>query len=158
VRYGVDPLEGVAGLLRQVAAESGGGHGCALEVGCGTGHWLAVVAAHTRQIVGLDLSAAMLRLAHRQAPASPLAHRQASMLPFAGANFNLLICINALQHFPDPRAFIAEARRLLRPDGALVNVGIDPHAGRDRWYLYDYFPGTLAADRQRFPSAGTLVD
>jgi SAM-dependent methyltransferase len=158
VRYGVDPLEGVAGLLRQVAAETGGGHGYALEVACGTGHWLAVLAAHTRQIVGLDFSAGMLRLARRQAPASPLAQGQAGALPFAGANFNLLICTNALQHFPGPRAFIAEARRLLRPGGALVNVGMDPHAGRDRWHLYDYFRGTLATDRQRFPSAGTLVD
>jgi SAM-dependent methyltransferase len=100
----------------------------------------------------------MLRLARRQAPASPLAQGQAGALPFAGANFNLLICTNALQHFPGPRAFIAEARRRLRPGGVLVNVGMDPHTGRDRWYLYDYFPGTLAADRQRFPAAGTLVD
>jgi ubiquinone/menaquinone biosynthesis C-methylase UbiE len=158
IRYGVNRLDGIAGLLRQAAAEAGGRQARALEVGCGTGYWLSVLAAHLGRIVGLDLSAGMLRQARRQAPASPLAQGQAGSLPFASASFDLVLCINALHHFPDPRAFIAEARRLLRPGGALVNVGMDPHAGRDRWYLYDYFTGTLETDRRRFPSAGTLVD
>jgi SAM-dependent methyltransferase len=156
-RYGVNALPGIAGLLRQTAAEAGG-LARALEVGCGTGYWLGVLAGHTRQITGLDLSAGMLRRAQAQAPGSGLAHGQAGELPFAGASFDLLICINALHHFPDKRAFIAESLRVLRPGGTWLNVGLDPHAGRDRWYLYDYFPGTLEADRQRFPSAGTLVD
>jgi ubiquinone/menaquinone biosynthesis C-methylase UbiE len=160
VRYGVNSLPGIAGLLRQTASDVGrpAGRGQGLEVGCGTGHWLGVLAPHTRQIFGLDLSAGMLRQARRQAPASPLAQGQAGQLPFASASFDLLICVNALHHFPNPRAFIAESRRLLRPGGAWVNIGMDPHAGRDHWYLYDYFPGTLATDRQRFPSVGTLMD
>ncbi len=157
-RYAANQLDGVAGLLRRVAAEAGGGQARALEVGCGTGHWLSVLEADTRQVFGLDLSAGMLRQARRQAPRAALAQGQAGALPFAGASFDLILCVNALHHFPDPRAFIGEARRLLRPGGALVNVGMDPHAGRDRWSVYDYFPGTLETDRRRFPSAGTLVD
>jgi SAM-dependent methyltransferase len=157
VRYGVNELPGIAGLLRQTAAEAGEGHALALEVGCGTGHWLDVLSPHTSRIFGLDLSAGMLRQARRQAPDSPLSQGQAGQLPFASASFDLLNCVNALHHFPDPRAFIAESRRVLRPGGAWVNIGMDPRAGRDRWYLYDYFPGTLETDRQRFPSAGALV-
>ncbi|MEJ2209772.1 MAG: methyltransferase domain-containing protein, partial [Anaerolineae bacterium] len=34
--------------------------GCILEVGCGTGHWLAGLAAAGRRLYGLDLSAGML--------------------------------------------------------------------------------------------------
>ena len=154
-RYGVNQLPGIAGLLRETAAEAGAGRGLALEVGCGTGHWLGVLAGHTRRICGLDLSAGMLRRAH--APASGLAQGQAGQLPLASASVDLLICVNALHHFPDKRLFMAESRRVLRPGGAWVNVGLDPHAGRDRWYLYDYFPGTLEADQQRFLSVGTLV-
>jgi len=156
-RYAVNALPGIAGWLRQIAAEAGG-QALALEVGCGTGYWLGVLAGHTRQMVGLDLSAGMLRRAQAHAPHSRLAQGQAGRLPFASASFDLLICINALHHFPDKQAFIAESRRVLRPGGAWVNVGMDPHAGRDHWYLYDYFPGTLETDRQRFPSAGMLVD
>ena len=160
VRYAVNQLPGIAGLLRQTAAAAaaGAGHAAALEVGCGTGYWLAVLADQTQSICGLDLSAGMLRRAQAHAPASGLTQGQAGQLPFASASFDLLLCVNALHHFPDKRAFIAESRRVLRPGGTWVNVGMDPHAGRDRWYLYDYFPGTLETDQQRFPSAGTLVD
>ena len=158
VRYGVNELPGIAGLLRQTAAEAGGPSARGLEVGCGTGHWLSVLAPHTRSITGLDLSAGMLGRARRQAPASGLAQGQAGQLPFASASFDLLFCVNALHHFPDPQAFIAESRRVLRPGGAWVNVGMDPHAGRDGWYLYDTFAGTLETDQRRFPSAGTVVD
>ena len=157
-RYDVNQLPGIAGLLREAAAEAGAGRGLALEVGCGTGYWLGVLAAHTRHICGLDLSAGMLHRAQAHAPASGLAQGQAGQLPFASASFDLLLCVNALHHFPDQQAFIAESRRVLRPGGTWVNVGMDPHAGRDQWYLYDYFPGTLETDQQRFPSAGTLVD
>jgi len=157
-RYDANALPGIAGLLRQMAAQAGGLKADVLEVGCGTGHWLSVLAPHTGHSTGLDLSAGMLGHARRQAPGSGLVQGQAGQLPFASASFDLLLCINALHHFPDPRAFVAESRRVVRPGGAWVNVGMDPHAGRDHWYLYDFFPGTLAADQARFPSAGTLVD
>jgi SAM-dependent methyltransferase len=155
-RYRDSPLPGVTGLLRQAAAEAGGRKARALEVGCGTGHWLATLADDLGAIIGLDLSAGMLGQARRQAPAAPVVQGEAGALPFAAGAFDLVICVNALHHFPDKRAFIAEARRLLRPGGAWVNSNMDPHAGRDRWYLYDYFPGTLETDLGRFPSAGEL--
>jgi SAM-dependent methyltransferase len=63
-----------------------------------------------------------------------------------------------LHHFPQPRQFITEARRVLKPSGAVVIINMDPHAGRDRWYLYDYFDGTYETDLRRFPSSGTLTD
>jgi SAM-dependent methyltransferase len=157
-RYGVNELPGIAGLLRQTAAEAGGPSAHGLEVGCGTGYWLALLEPLLGRVVGLDLSMGMLRQGQRNAPGAPLVRGQAGQLPFASGGFDLLVCVNALHHFPDPRAFIAEARRLLRPGRALLMVGMDPNAGRDRWYLYDYFPGTLEADQRRFPSAGRLVN
>lgn len=51
-----------------------------------------------------------------------------------------------------------EARRMLRPGGALAIIGMNPHAGRDRWYLHEYFPGTRETDLRRYPSSGTLTD
>jgi len=35
---------------------------------------------------------------------------------------------------------------------------MDPHRGRDRWYLYDYFVGTSATYLGRFPSGGAVLD
>ncbi len=61
--------------------------------------------------------------------------------PIPDASFHLVFCVNALHHFDQPRSFITEARRLLAPGGTLVIIGMDPHAGRDEWYVYQYFYG-----------------
>jgi hypothetical protein len=37
-------------------------------------------------------------------------------------------------------SFLDEARRVLRSGGRLMTIGLDPHLGIDRWYIYDYFP------------------
>ncbi len=157
VRYEVNPLPGVAQHLRTLAHAAGGGR--VLEVGCGTGRWLAELQPLAGQVFGLDLSRGMLRRAQeRGLPQVALAQGQGGELPFASGSLAMLYSVNALHHFPRPQAYIAEARRLLRPGGVLSVIGMDPRAGPLRWYLYDYFPETLPADLERFPSPGTLID
>ena len=156
VRYDVNPLPGVSQNLRSLLAGAGGGR--ALEVGCGTGHWLAELQPFASQVYGLDFSRGMLQKAQQRGLGHVLAQGEASELPYTPHSLDLVYCVNALHHFPRPQRFIAEARRLLRPGGALAVIGMDPRAGRGRWYLYDYFPETLPADLERFPSAGTLTD
>jgi hypothetical protein len=34
---------------------------------------------------------------------------------------------------------------------------MNPHGGRDRWFLYDHFPGTRETDLERYPSSGAIV-
>lgn len=121
-----------------------------LEVGCGTGHWLASIADLATIVAGVDRSLEMLRRARRTAAAALLAQATAEALPFDDARFERVFCVNALHHFPDPAAFLMECRRVLRPGGTFLTIGLDPHAGVDRWWIYDYFPGALAADRRRY--------
>ena len=83
---------------------------------------------------------------------------QPGQLPVPPANFDLVYCVNAIHHFQQPAAFVAAARRLLRPGGALAVVGSDPRQPGGRWDVYDYFPGTYETDLARFPSWGTLLD
>ncbi len=140
------------GLVNEVGASR------ILEAGCGTGHWLATLYQSGDWVCGLDLSFGMLRKARRQASNPDVVQASASRLPFVRNSFDLVFCVNALHHFDDPAGFIQMARGLLRPGGALAVIGMNPHAGRDRWYVYDYFPGTLEMDLKRYPSAGTLTD
>ena len=121
-----------------------------LEVGCGTGHWLQVMVGHARWIAGMDLSAGMLAHAAKAAPRAVLVRGRAEHPPWRDASFDRIVCINALHHFSSREQFFGEARRMLRPGGALMTIGLDPHSGRDSWWVYDYFPETAAIDRARF--------
>jgi len=155
-RYAQNPLAGVSRELHALAAQSGARD--VLEVGSGTGRWVIELHSLVRRIVGLDFSFGMLQQAHAQDSELLLVGGDANHLPFPSASFDLVLSVNALQHYADQRAFISEARRLLRVGGVLAIVNLDPHIGRDRWYLYDYFEGVQAADLQRFPASGTLLD
>jgi SAM-dependent methyltransferase len=155
-RYAQNPLAGVSHELRELVTKSLAHD--VLEVGCGTGHWLIELQPLVRRVVGLDFSFGMLKQAQGPNDQTLLTNGDANHLPFPSASFDLVLSVNALQHYTNQQAFISEARRLLRPDGALAIVNLDPHIGRDHWYLYDYFEGVKAADLRRFPSSGTLLD
>jgi ubiquinone/menaquinone biosynthesis C-methylase UbiE len=151
-RYHLHTYAGVKeALLNFLGAESV----AALEVGCGTGHWLAEIRKVTASaprlfLAGVEPAAGMLARAREAAPAARLVRARAEALPWRDGTFDRVVCINALHHFTDRVTFFAEARRILKPGGALMSIGKDPHADRDSWWVYDYFPETIAIDRERF--------
>jgi SAM-dependent methyltransferase len=121
-----------------------------LEVGCGTGHWLRAAADRASLLVGMDFSAGMLAKAREHDAGARIVRARAEDLQWPDASFDRVVCINALHHFADRSRFFGEARRVLRRGGALLSVGKDPHAERDDWWVYEYFPETVAIDRARF--------
>lgn len=129
-----------------------------LEVGCGTGRWLAGLRALTEQGYGLDPSKGMLAQAHARGMQLQLTRGRGEHLPFPDATFDLVYCVNAIHHMDGQQTFIQEAQRVLRDGGALAVIGMDPHIGRETWYVYDYFPGTYETDLARFPSWETVLD
>jgi ubiquinone/menaquinone biosynthesis C-methylase UbiE len=127
-----------------------------LEVGCGTGRWLKVLQERAGFLTGVDLSANMLNRAQSETSEVPLVQGRAEELPYRSRCFDRLLCLNAFHHFAEKPKFLAEACRVLRPPGGLMILGLDPHIGLDRWWVYDYFHETLELDRQRYPSTRVL--
>jgi len=148
-RYARNQYEGTQSALIQFL---GAGQPAALEVGCGTGHWLSLIAPRLDTTAGLDPSWNMLERAEHAAPRALLVRAAAERIPFAGGSFDRVFAINAFHHFTDHVAFVAECRRVLRPGGSFMTIGLDPSTGLDRWWVYDFFPAALAADRQRYPT------
>jgi ubiquinone/menaquinone biosynthesis C-methylase UbiE len=128
-----------------------------LELGCGSGRWLAELSSINCDLSGLDPSANMLALAATKSKAD-LKRGVAEAVPWVDGSFDVVFCVNALHHFSDPSVAIAEAFRVLRPGGLFISIGLDPHESRGRWYVYEFFPETLAADRARFASASRRLE
>ena len=123
---------------------------CVLEVGCGTGKWLNVLAQFGCNVAGIDPSKEM-RLRAPDAVRGEIREGVAEALPWVDASFDVVYCINALHHFASPERALREIARVLRPSGTLLSIGLDPHERRGRWFVYDFFPETLDLDLERFP-------
>jgi len=98
-----------------------------LDVGSGAGHTALAFAPHVREVVGLDLTQAMLdearALAVRRGIGNLRLERGDAMaLPFPDASFDLVTCRVCAHHFERPKRALQEAARVLRPDGRLVLV------------------------------------
>jgi ubiquinone/menaquinone biosynthesis C-methylase UbiE len=96
-----------------------------VDAGCGTGWYAAglrrACAADLPglQVLGVDLSIGMLGKA-RAAGASPVLQADAACLPFPDGSVDVIATRGVLHHLPDVPAALAEWRRVLRPDGAVV--------------------------------------
>jgi SAM-dependent methyltransferase len=91
----------------------------AVDVGCGAGASTAALQGWASVVVGIDPFAPMIRAA-RAAVAGPLfAVAAAERLPWAGASVDLLAAAGSL-NYADLDAFVAEADRVLRPEGAIA--------------------------------------
>ena len=95
-----------------------------LDLGAGTGRIGEAFVAAGDDYVAVDLSLGMLReFARRGRPGLPLprlAQADGRRLPFPDATFDAVMLIQVFGGMPGWRHVIAEARRVLRPRGALV--------------------------------------
>ena len=145
-RYEVYDYSGVDRTLLDFVGP--GPSGRVLEVGCGAAHWLNRLGDRAELLIGIDPSEGMLQRSH--SGRFSLVRGRAGELPWPGTTFDRVFAINALHHFSDKCQFFQEARRVLSRGGGLLTVGLDPHQGIDEWWIYDYFPSTVAVDLKRY--------
>lgn len=93
-----------------------------LDAGCGTGEamaWLREAVLPGGEVIGIDLAAAHAAAAARQASARVL---QADLLqaPFAASSFDLVWCVNTVNHLREPLKGVAALTALLRPGGKIA--------------------------------------
>jgi SAM-dependent methyltransferase len=104
--------------------------GPCLEIGVGTGAVSAHMRAKGRPIVGIDLSAGMLR--HSTGRVDAIVRGSAERLPFKNASFNNVYAVWVL-HMTDLDRLLAEVARVLRPNGRFLSVpASNPPAAGDR--------------------------
>jgi len=93
------------------------GSGPVLDLGCGRGYWLRRMVKAGLTPVGIEYDPSRAAEAALQAP---VAAGDAARLPLRTGSVGLIWSLHVLHHLSDPRAVLAEVRRVLRPGGHLI--------------------------------------
>ena len=93
-----------------------------LDLACGEGYGSSLIANVARSVTGADISDEAIQHASETYKKSNLKFRQgnATTLDFPDASFDVVVSFETIEHLAEQAKMIAEIRRVLRPDGALV--------------------------------------
>ncbi|GAA0238975.1 class I SAM-dependent methyltransferase [Cryptosporangium japonicum] len=100
-----------------------------LDVGCGSGEFLAELAGRGVRVAGVDPAEGMVHLARRVAPTADVRLADAESLPWGDGEFDVVTAINALQFADDPEAAAAELLRVVGPGGWVAVANWAERAG-----------------------------
>jgi 2-polyprenyl-6-hydroxyphenyl methylase/3-demethylubiquinone-9 3-methyltransferase len=108
----LDWIDGLAGLAGKNV----------LDIGCGGGVLAEGMAARGARVTGIDLSEKVLSVARLHLFESGLKvdYQQVAAEAFAEAHagqFDIVACMEMLEHVPDPASIVAACAQLLRPGG-----------------------------------------
>jgi SAM-dependent methyltransferase len=120
-----------------------------LNVGAGTGSY----EPDDRYVVAVEPSAAMR--AQRPRWRVPAIDARAEHLPFDDASFEAAMAMVTVHQWPDPERGLAELRRVSA--GPVVVLTFDGDA-LDRFWLNEYAPELIAAERTRYPSIAGICE
>src|SRR5262249_50305848 len=137
-----------------------------LDAGCGVGFTLLLLRwLGASEGVGVDPSEAMIATVRAYLPLLPhdfaagvhVAEASVSELPYKDNSFDVVLSIEAISHYRDVGAFIAEAARVLRTGGTLLirdgNNARNPRVRRETRALWEEFetgkPSALGVKHER---------
>ena len=134
-----------------------------LDVGCGGGILAESMARRGARVTGIDLSEKALRVAelHLHESRLDVRYEKSAVEDCAGA-FDVVTCMELLEHVPDPASMVAACARLARPGGHVFFSTINRNP---KSYLFavigdEYVLGLLPRgthDYQRFVKPSELA-
>jgi ArsR family transcriptional regulator len=125
------------------------------DLGCGDGALALELARSASRVIAVDVAPRVLERARRRFAAAGVTNielRQGELeaLPLAAGEVELCLLSQALHHAASPAQALAEAYRVLCPDGRVLVLDLEPHGeewvreklgdqwlGFDRWRLHE---------------------
>ncbi len=149
VRLNIPPDETLAAILDGAAGE----RVRVLDIGCGTGNYLAAqAAAFPRNQVdwfGLEPSPGMLKRAATKLTKVDLYGGRAEELPFGDSSFDYVTCSFMFHHIEGKEQALDEIARVLKPNGLFRMTNVAPML-MPGWWPRVLFPETAIEDERRF--------
>ena len=107
-----------------------------LDIGCGQGRVLKLLASRTQRSVGVDVDSGVRRLARAElllagTPNCTLRQGDMYALPFEDNEFDTIIVDDVLTDAHDPAAVLKEASRLVTPTGRILLLASVDHNNVD---------------------------
>ncbi|HET8883500.1 MAG TPA: bifunctional 2-polyprenyl-6-hydroxyphenol methylase/3-demethylubiquinol 3-O-methyltransferase UbiG [Solimonas sp.] len=104
----------------------------ALDVGCGGGLLSEALAAEGANVLGIDMAAELVDVAtlHALESGRTVEYRQIAAETLAAeqpATFDLVCCMEMLEHVPEPASVIDACAQLVRPGGDVIFSTINRH-------------------------------
>jgi len=136
-----------------------------LDIGCGTGTFLAVMADKVGFVAGVEYNDGMIEQARARLryDKEQLLQGSADSLPFPDAAFDVCTMNQVAHHFPKDNKFafclrsFQEAYRVLKPGGVFVLNTSTPEQQRDAFWWLSLFPRASDAVCERFPPMDVLL-
>jgi ubiquinone/menaquinone biosynthesis C-methylase UbiE len=116
-----------------------------LEVATGPGHVAMAFASVCREVVGIDLTDAPLKIAEKMRAERGIANVSfqkgdvESRLPFKDGEFDVVVCRFAVHHFAFPVKVISEMARVCRADGLVAIEDLIASEQPERAAYYNEF-------------------
>lgn len=97
-----------------------------LDAGCGEGETIERLGGLLDgKVTGVDLNPESVEFAAKRIPAAKFQVADLTALPFPDESFDLVLCLEVLEHIPEPGAALAELARVCRGD-LVVSVPSEP--------------------------------
>lgn len=120
-----------------------------LDVGCASGWFISEIARHFPgyKFFGIDIYEKAIKQAENYYPEIFFLCADAHHLPFSDKFFDIVICVNVLEHVLDPQQILKEMKRVVKPKGMVI-VGMDSEnlLFSLAWYLWKKFNGKVWKD------------
>jgi ubiquinone/menaquinone biosynthesis C-methylase UbiE/uncharacterized protein YbaR (Trm112 family) len=148
VLLGERKAERIVRLLGETETVKGARWGRALEVGSGTGNFLAVAARTCDRVVGVDIAMRWLHVSRRRfldkkVETPTLVCGCAEHLPFPDKYFELVVCNATLEFARDQDRLFAECARVLKDDGIVYISTVNRFSLTQDPYVYLWGVGLL---------------
>lgn len=106
-----------------------------LDLGCGTGHYMTMLAQRGFEVVGVDGADEMLAKARANNPEAEVLQGDVENIPLPDASFDYVICIEVLRYLHNWPKCVQEMGRILKPGGVCLATAMPLLNSNGYWFV-----------------------